>query len=51
MGWSKKRILLYPLQKWLADNDVSIHSTYNEGKSMVAETFIRPLKNKIKNER
>ena len=29
------------------DNDISMYSTYNEGKSVVAERFIRTLKNKI----
>ena len=33
--------------KWLKDNDISMSSTYNEGKSIVAERFIRTLKNKI----
>ena len=28
-------------------NNIEIHSTYNEGKSVVAERFIRTLKNKI----
>ena len=28
-------------------NNIEIYSTYNEGKSVVAETFIRTLKNKI----
>ena len=31
--------------KWLKDNDM--YSTYNEGKSVAAERFIRTLKNKI----
>ena len=34
-------------KKWLSDNDIIIYSTYNEGKSVVAERFIRPLKNKL----
>ena len=34
-------------KKWLKDNNISMHSTYNEGKSVVAERFIRTLKNKI----
>ena len=29
------------------DNDISMYSTHNEGKSAVAERFIRALKNKI----
>ena len=31
----------------LKDSDISMYSTYNEGKSVVAERFIRTLKNKI----
>ena len=34
-------------EKWLSDNDINIYSTYNEGKSVVAERFIRTLKNKL----
>ena len=34
-------------KKWLKDNDISRYPTYNEGKSVVAERFIRTLKNKI----
>ena len=37
------------LKKWLSDNNIIIYSTYNEGKSVVAERFIRPLKNKLYN--
>ena len=33
-------------KKWLKDNDISVYSTYNKGKSVVAERFIRTLKNK-----
>ena len=35
------------MQKWLDDNDLSMYSTHNEGKSIVAERFIRTLKSKI----
>ena len=31
----------------LKGNDISMYSTHNEGKSIVAERFIRTLKNKI----
>ena len=31
----------------LQDNDIEMYSTHNEGKSVVAERFIRTLKNKI----
>ena len=34
-------------KKWLQDNDIIMYSTNNEGKSMVAERFIRTLKSKI----
>ena len=34
-------------KKWLSDNDIIMYSTYNEGKSVVAEKFIRTLKNKL----
>ena len=34
-------------KKWLKDNDISMYSKHNEGKSVVAERFIRTLKNKI----
>ena len=34
-------------KKWLKDNDIVMYSTYNEGKSVVAERFIRTLKNKL----
>ena len=34
-------------KKWLSDNDIIMYSTFNEGKSLVAERFIRTLKNCI----
>ena len=34
-------------KKWLSDNDIIVYSTFNEGKSVVAERFIRTLKNKL----
>ena len=34
-------------EKWLSDNDIIMYSPYNEGKSVVAERFIRTLKNKL----
>ena len=33
------------LKSWLQDNDIAIYSTHNEGKSAVAERFIRTFKN------
>ena len=35
------------IQECLDDNDISIYSTYNEGKSVIAERFIRTIKSKI----
>ena len=34
-------------KKWLSDNNIIMYSTYNECKSVVAERFIRTLKNKL----
>ena len=34
-------------KKWLSDNNIEMYSTYNECKSVVAERFIRTLKNKL----
>ena len=34
-------------KKWLSDNNIIMYSTYNEGKSVVAERFIRTLKSKL----
>ena len=34
-------------RKWLQDNDIVMCSTHNEGKSVVAERFIRTSKHKI----
>ena len=34
-------------KKWLQDNNIDMHSTYNERKFVVAERFIRTIKNKI----
>ena len=34
-------------KKWLNGNDTEMYSIHNEGKSVVAERFIRTLKNKI----
>ena len=31
-------------KKWLKDNDIEMYSRHNEGKSVVAERFIRTLK-------
>ena len=34
-------------KKWLRYNDIAMYSTHNEGKSVVAERFIRMLKSKV----
>ena len=41
--WVDQRSEFYNhnFKKWLANNDISMYSTYNEGKSIVAERFIR----------
>ena len=35
------------MKSWLERNDIEMFSTHNEGKSIVAERFIRTIKNKI----
>ena len=35
------------IKKWLKNNDIEMYSIHNEGKSVIAERFIRTLKNKI----
>ena len=35
------------IKKWLKDNNTKMSSIHNEGKSVVAEIFIRTLKTKI----
>ena len=34
-------------KKWLSDNDIIMYSTYNEGKPVVAERFIRTLNDTV----
>ena len=34
-------------KKWLKKNHVEMYSTYNEGKSVAVEKFIKTLKNKM----
>ena len=45
--WVHKWCAFYTnlMKLWLQDNDPEIYSTHNEGKSAVAERFIRTLKN------
>ena len=35
------------MKSWLEENDIAMHSTHNEGKSVVAKRFIRTIENKI----
>ena len=35
------------MKSWLEKNEIEMNSMHNEGKSVVAERFIRALKNKI----
>ena len=35
------------MKSWLQDNNIAMYSTHNEGKSVVAERFIRKKKNKV----
>ena len=47
--WVDKESEFYngSFKKWLKDNDIDMYSIHNEGKSVVAERFIRTLKSKI----
>ena len=47
--WADKGSEFYNshLKKWLKHNNIEMYSTHNEGKSVVAEAFIKTLKNKI----
>ena len=44
--WVVKETEFYnsSFRKWLKDNDIEMYSIHNEGKSVVAERFIRTLK-------
>ena len=35
------------MKSWLEKNDIEMYSAHNEGKPVVAERFIRTIKNKI----
>ena len=37
----------YVFKRWLSDNGIIMYSSFNEGKSVVVERFIRALKNKL----
>ena len=47
--WVDKGSKFYNIsfKKWLKDNNTEMYSIHNEGKSVIAERFIRTLKNKI----
>ena len=47
--WADKGSEFYnnSFKKWLKDNDIEMYLIHNEGKSVVAERFIRTLKTKI----
>ena len=47
MGRKGSEFYYNVFKKWLKGNDISMYSTCNVGKSVVAERFIRTLKNKI----
>ena len=47
MGRSWKRFYNNKLNNFPKNNDIALYSTFNEGKFVVAETFIKTLKNKI----
>ena len=49
--WVDKRSEFYnsSFKRWLKDNDIEMYSTKNEGKSVIAERFIRTLKIKFMN--
>ena len=34
-------------KKWLKDNNIEMYSTYNKGKSVIAERFVKTLKHKV----
>ena len=35
------------MQEWLDNNDIVMYFTHNEGKSVIADRFIKTLKTKI----
>ena len=39
------------MQEWWVNNDISMYSTNNEGKSVIGERFIKPLKTYKKRQR
>ena len=47
MNSTSSELYISSFKKWLKDNDEEMHSSHNEEKSVVAERFIRTLKEKI----
>ena len=47
MGWWSSEFYNNTFKDFWKINNIKMHSKYNEGKSAVAEIFIRILKNKI----
>ena len=47
MSWTRQLFYKNFSKKWLDDNDIKMYSTINEWKSVVAERFIKTIKNKI----
>ena len=47
MGWQRNEFYNISFKIWLKDNDIEMCSIHNEGKSIVAERFVRTLKTKI----
>ena len=47
--WVDKGVEFYnkSMKSWLEKNDIEVYSTHNKGKSVVAERFIKTIKNKI----
>ena len=47
--WADKGREFYnnSFKKWLKDNDIEMYSTHNEGKSVIAKSFIRTSKTKM----
>ena len=44
MDWSRNMFHNKPTQEWLDNNNILMCSTYNEGKSVNVESFIKALK-------
>ena len=47
MGFESSEFYNQSFKDFLKINNIEMYSTFNEGKSVVAERFIRTLKNKV----